>query len=95
VTEKMMLELSTQPEKRAEFVEMCQGILPDTRAYDGNQATRLWIPEDNDSIVWIDEEWESRAHQEVYFAWRVETGLVDAVSAFLLGPPRIIWLAEQ
>ena len=95
MAEKMILEFPTQPEKRAEFVEMCQGILPETRAYDGNQSTLLWIPEDNDSIVWIYEEWETRAHQETYFAWRVETGLVDSVSAFLLGPPRVIWLTEK
>jgi quinol monooxygenase YgiN len=95
MAEKMILQFSADPEKRAEFVELCIGVCPDTRAYDGNLSTLIWVPEDDESIVWIYEEWETRAHQEAYFNWRVETGLIEAVSSFLTAPPRVIWLSEK
>ena len=93
--EKMILEFQIHPEKRAEFVDMCTNILPDTRAYDGNRSTLMWLPEDSDSVVWIYEEWDTRAQQEKYFSWRIETGLVDAISSFLTAPPRTIWLDQR
>ncbi len=88
----MILDLPVKLEKRDEFLEVLKGALPDTRNYDGCQALEMWTPEDNDGLVQIYEVWESKAHQEKYFAWRIETGLLEALAEFLSGEPKITWM---
>ena len=66
--------------------------MPDTVAFDGCQSAALWTPEDNAGLIQIYEVWESKAHQEKYFAWRIETGLMDALAEFLSGAPEVVWL---
>lgn len=92
MSKSMILEIPVKPEKREEFLSMMKGVLPDTRKYDGCQDLALWTPEDNDSLVQVYEVWESKAHQEKYFAWRLENGMMDALADFLAGEPKVIWL---
>lgn len=94
MAEKMILQFPVQPAKRAEFTQMITGALPDTRAYAGCLAAKLWLPENSDSGVWVYEEWETRDHQAAYFNWRVETGLMDAIGPMLAGEPQVVWLKE-
>ena len=88
----MILDLPVKPEKRDEFVGVLQGVVPDTRAFDGCQHLEIWTPEDNDGLIQIYEVWESKAHQEKYFAWRVENGLLDAIADFMAGEPAVTWM---
>ena len=95
MAEKMILEIPVLSEKRDEFIALVNSVLPDTRAYDGCLRVDVWTPEDDDGILWLYEEWESREHQAAYFNWRIETGLMDAIGPFLNGEPRIAWLKEH
>lgn len=88
----MILNLPVKPETRDDFIEVLKGAVPDTRNYDGCQHLEIWTPEDNNGLVQIYEIWESKEHQEKYFAWRVETGLLDAIAEFLDGEPSVTWL---
>ena len=92
---KMILMFSVKPEKREEFIELANSVLPDTRSYEGNLKVNVWIPEDDDGQVWLYEEWESKEHQEKYFQWRLDTGLMDAIGPFLTADPRIAWLVDR
>tara|TARA_B100000497_G_scaffold93557_1_gene104707 strand:- start:258 stop:551 length:294 start_codon:yes stop_codon:yes gene_type:complete len=67
-------------------VPLLGGALPDTRAFEGCLKVETFAEEDGKSVLLI-EEWESKKHQETYFQWRVETGLVDALAPFVSGPP--------
>ena len=93
--EKMMLQLPVEPEKREEFLAAVNDVLPDTRAFEGNLKTELWVPEDDEGVVWIYEEWETRDNQEAYFNWRVEMGMMELIAPFLTGEPRVIWLQDR
>ncbi|MEE2898098.1 MAG: antibiotic biosynthesis monooxygenase family protein [Gemmatimonadota bacterium] len=93
--EKMILEIPVKADKRDEFLTALDGALPDTKAYEGNIKTEVWLPEDDDSLVLIYEEWATRANQEAYFNWRIETGMMDAMAPFFAGEPRVVWLQER
>ena len=95
MAEKMILRFPVQPAKRDEFIKMLIGVLPDTLAYEGCLSAVTYTPENSDGDVWVLEEWETRANQAAYFAWRVETGLVDAIGPFMAGAPETIWLTEH
>ena len=45
--------------------------------------------EDDGSSIILIEEWETKEHQQAYFQWRVDTGLVDAIGPFVSAPPEI------
>ena len=36
--------------------------------------------------------WETKAHQEKYFAWRMESGMMDALAPMSRGEPEVTWL---
>ena len=95
MSQKMILTFPVKPERRAEFIQVLAGALPDTRAYDGCQRADVFTAEDDDSAVNVWEEWETRAQQQAYFDWRVQTGLLDAIGPFLVGQPTISWLTAH
>ncbi|MDG2406651.1 MAG: antibiotic biosynthesis monooxygenase [Paracoccaceae bacterium] len=80
------LDFPLQDGKQAEFLKLLGGVLPDTRAFDGCIKVETLAEEDGKSVILI-EEWASKKHQETYFQWRVDTGLVDVLGPFIIGPP--------
>ena len=86
MTIMVTVTFTLQPGQAAGFLELLGGALPDTRAYDGCLSVKTYA-EDSGAQVLLVEEWESKAHQEAYIAWRVETGLLDAIAPFVSGAP--------
>ena len=82
------LEFPMKDGQQAGFLETLGGALPDTRAYEGCIKVETFAEEGGSSVILI-EEWETKKHQETYFQWRVDTGMVDAIGAFVSGPPII------
>ena len=78
------LEIPVKEDKLEEFFDYMQKILVDTRAYDGCISLHTYH-EIGSSTVLLIEEWEKMENQESYMNWRVETGMVDALSVFLDG----------
>lgn len=95
MSEKMILTFPVKPEKRNDFIQMLQGALPETRAYDGCRSAELYTAEGDDSSVNVWEVWDSRAKQQSYFDWRVQTGLLDAIGPMLQGQPTVTWLRSH
>ncbi|MEC7961373.1 MAG: hypothetical protein VX163_02950, partial [Pseudomonadota bacterium] len=59
-------------------------ILVDTRAYEGCIRLDTYHEMENSKVLLI-EEWEKIENQESYMQWRIETGLVEALTEFLDG----------
>ncbi len=85
----VMLEVQAQPEKAAELKQVFKEILVDTRAYDGCISVEVTENQDDTANLVLLEKWQSRAHYEKYFAWRVESGAIDTLGTFLAQPPSI------
>ena len=64
-----------------EFVEICKGAYPVTRAYDGCQGINLTLDVDDPKNYVMTEIWDSKEHYEQYLAFRTEDGTVDAITA--------------
>jgi|TARA_B100000809_G_C14983922_1_gene475559 quinol monooxygenase YgiN len=64
-----------------EFVEICKGAYPVTRAYDGCQGINLTLNVDDPKNYVMTEIWDSKEHFEQYLAFRTEDGTVDAITA--------------
>ncbi|NCW54638.1 MAG: antibiotic biosynthesis monooxygenase [Rhodobacteraceae bacterium] len=82
------VEFSLQEGKQKEFLNILGNVLPDTRAYDGCIKVETYA-EDNGSSIILIEEWETKEHQQAYFQWRVDTGMVNAIGPFVSAPPEI------
>lgn len=82
------VEFSLQAGKQKEFLDVLGNVLPDTRAYDGCIKVETYA-EDNGSSIILIEECETKEHQQAYFQWRVDTGMVDAIGPFVSAPPEI------
>ena len=95
VTEKMLVEMPVNAETREEFIVALNEVLIDTRAYAGCREAAIWINEQDADKVWIYEEWQTRAHQEAYVAWRGETGNTSHLGTYLNGELRFLWLNER
>ena len=52
------------------LLETLHQILPDTRAYEGCMFLKMCVYEGENKVGLI-EEWETKAHQEAYMAWRM------------------------
>jgi len=82
------VEFSLQAGKQKEFLDVLKNVLPDTRAYDGCIKVETYAEGNGSSIILI-EEWETKEHQQVYFQWRVDTGLEGAIAPFVSAAPNI------
>ena len=88
----MILTIPVKPESLNDFLGAMKEALPDTRAFEGCQHVDVWSSEDEPGKVMLLEIWETKAHQEKYFAWRTESGMMDALGPLLAGEPTVTWL---
>ena len=80
------LILTAKPESFNDLVAFMAGILPDTAKYDGAQVITCYSDPGANTVT-VHEIWDSKDHQQAYLKWRVETGVVDQIGAFVAGPP--------
>jgi quinol monooxygenase YgiN len=91
----VLLEVLSKPESIDELKETFKAILPDTRGYDGCISVHVVLNQDDPLNVILNETWESRAHYEKYFAWRAETGALDALSKMLSASPSLRYFNHE
>jgi quinol monooxygenase YgiN len=85
----VLLEVKLKPEAIETAKGAFKEILPDTRAYDGCQGVYVVENQDEAGNLVVVETWDSREKYEKYFAWRVETGVIDQLGAMCEGPPSL------
>ena len=78
------LEIPVKKERIEDFFDYLRDILVDTRAYEGCIRLDTYHEMENSKVLLI-EEWEKKENQESYMQWRIETGLVEALTEFLDG----------
>ncbi len=72
-----------------EFVDICKGAYPVTRAYDGCKGINLTLNVDNSRNFVMTETWDSKEHYEKYLAFRTEDGTVGAITSMCETGPDI------
>ena len=78
------LEIPVIEDKLESFLDVLRETLKETRVYEGCQKVEVFVEQETSSVVLV-ELWDSAKHQQAYLSWRIETGLVEALSEFLAG----------
>jgi quinol monooxygenase YgiN len=78
------LEMPVKPDMLEEYLNILKGALVETRSYKGCRSVTTLVDQETSSVVLV-EEWDSAEDQQAYIAWRVETGLIDAIAPFMQG----------
>lgn len=76
----VIIRSHVDPGERDAIIGEWEQALPATRAFDGCQRLDLFVDEDDPGAIVLIQEWESRAHEERYLAWRAETGMPQAAT---------------
>ena len=87
----LILEFEAKPEVGEQMGSSLKSALPDTRAFDGCISVDVLRNADNPNRWSLVERWESKAHHERYFQWRMETGFLEQMMAALVGEPKETW----
>ena len=78
------LEMPVKPEMLEDYLNILKGALVETRSYKGCRSVTTLVDQETSSSVLV-EECDSAEDQQAYIAWRVETGLIDAIAPFMQG----------
>jgi len=81
----VLLEIRAKKEFVNGMAEAYKGLFPDTRSFPGCIELFANQNQDDPQNFVIVETWESRQAYEKYFAWRVESGVIDAVKSQIEG----------
>lgn len=88
----VILSLSCNPGLRDLVVAGLGESLADTRKFDGCLLVEVYTDQDDPNKILLWEKWESRAHQEKYLAWRIETGMMETLAPVLAEPAQFLHL---
>ena len=80
----VILEMPVKPDMLEDYLNILKGALVETRSYKGCRSVTTLVDQETSSVVLV-EEWDSAEDQKAYMAWRMETGLIDAISPFMQG----------
>ncbi len=84
-----------QEGKGPELLEILKGALVETRAWDGCEAVEVFSNADDPDLVILWETFAQRSDHEAYLAWRIETGLPEALGPYLSGGLEVTYLAAH
>jgi quinol monooxygenase YgiN len=84
--QKVTLLFKCQPGMGKVLLEAFTTALVDTRAFDGCISVETYVDADDPDRVLLVEEWDSKAQQETYVAWRVENGMIEMLAPILAEP---------
>ena len=76
------LEIPVHKEKLEGFLDVLREALKETRVYEGCQKVETFVEMETGNVALV-ELWETAEHQQAYLNWRIETGLIEALSDFL------------
>ena len=83
----VLLEAQVKPESADDFRDAIASIIDETRSYDGCEQMTYTVNQDDPTNVVFVEKWETREKYDAYFAWRVETGALNAIMPMLSAEP--------
>jgi len=77
------------------FLEILQGGLEDTRAFEGCELIEIYTDADDPDHIFLFEKWTTRENHTAYMAWRTENGMAEMIGPFMAGMPGMIHLQSQ
>jgi len=80
----IMAQFTAVPGKLDELLGFLAEALPDTRKFDGSISLEVSVDRSTGTVVMI-EDWRSHEDYDRYLAWRMETGMVEAIGGLLEG----------
>lgn len=89
----VVAEFVCNPGKGAEFLALLLPALAETRAFEGCELVEAYTDQDNADVIVLWEKWAAREKHQAYLAWRMETGMTDAIGPFMAAPPRFVHLS--
>ena len=89
------MAFSVIPKRAEAFKALLRELLPETRAYEGCLKVDVYEDQDNPRRIYLIEDWESKAHQQRYQAWRDEPGIARVVGPFLAREPQLNYFDKQ
>ena len=78
------LEMPIKSDKLDENLGIMKQALVETRGYKGCESVETYVEKEK-SVVCLVERWNSVEDQQAYMAWRMETGLLEALGPYLDG----------
>jgi quinol monooxygenase YgiN len=90
--QKVILVFKCQPGMGAGLLDVFTTSLADTRAFDGCTSVQTFVDADNPDTIMLIEDWESKAQQETYLAWRIDNGMIDLLGPVLAAPLEMRYL---
>ena len=63
-----------------------------TRAFEGCESIEAYTDADNPDNIVLWEKFATRADHDAYLAWRIETGLLDALASILASDLEVTYL---
>tara|TARA_B100001094_G_C17701204_1_gene562778 strand:+ start:272 stop:562 length:291 start_codon:yes stop_codon:yes gene_type:complete len=93
MTTLVFVDLKPNSNDKDALLKFLETIIKDTRNYDGCLFCDIYLEDDDVGMIFV-ENWESKAHYEKYLAWRIDTGIMEKLGAYLAAPP-IIRFAEK
>jgi quinol monooxygenase YgiN len=87
MTVTVILELRLKPDAVAKARDIMHRALKDTRAFDGNLATEVFVDADDEAHWIINELWESVEHDEAYRGFRAGEGKLTELPPLLAAAP--------
>ncbi len=92
---QVIISFKLKPDQVDEFTTHIRTIIPDTRSFEGCIDVGFYFNSDDETDLVVFETWESRAQYEKYFAWRTETGALDAIASYLEDEPSLRYLTKS
>jgi len=90
--QKVSLAFHCKPGQGEALLAAFTTALVETRAFDGCRQVETYVSQDDQDLIVLLEDWESRAHYERYLAWRLENGLQETLEPVLASPLEMRYL---
>ncbi len=79
-------EAEIKPDALEEMKAYLREILPDTRAFEGNEGIGVYTDRENPTSMLYVEHWRTREDFDRYVAWRTETGAIEKQLGMMARP---------
>jgi quinol monooxygenase YgiN len=86
------LQLKVKQDQVSNLLDTFKEILPGTRDYAGCHWVKLTTNINDENVLEVVSEWDSKQHYDTYLKWRIETGLVANLLEFLDEEPTFRFL---
>ena len=77
------LQLKAKQGQVPNLLETFKELLPGTRAYEGCHWVKLTTNIEDENVLEVVSQWDSKEHYDTYIKWRTEAGVIAALLEFL------------